>query len=200
MLRAISVLGIAYLIGSIPTAYLFVKWRYGADVRKSGSGNVGTLNALRVTGSRLLAAAVLLVDVLKGILIVPIAQSIAGESTTLIGSAVLAGVLGHLFPVWLRFHGGRGLAISAGILLFLTPRLVLIWLAIWIAGYLLLRKVVFASVLALAAMPVFIWWPHERFCPAAYAEVLTVLTAFLLLKHIPRLRDALTEKRLKSMA
>ena len=188
-----------YILGSIPSAYLFVKWWRGQDVRRAGSGNVGTLNALRVTGSKGIALLVLCLDVLKGVLIFLVARGIGGDQGLVLGAGILAGVLGHMFPVWLRFHGGRGLAVSAGILLFLTPKLVVLWLLLWGVGYLLFRTVIFASIGALLVILLFIWWPAAGVCPTGDAALLTLLTLMLIAKHLPRFYDALSGRKLKSM-
>lgn len=128
-----------YLLGSIPTAWLLVRWKSSIDIRRAGSGNVGTLNSYEVTGSGLVGVVVLMVDLLKGVLAVALAERFVGEGT---GPAAAAGaVAGHAFPVWLGFHGGRGLATGAGAMLLLSWPLIAVWGAVWAAAKALLRDV-----------------------------------------------------------
>src|SRR5512140_1590079 len=105
-----------YLLGSFPTAYILVRWKSKTDIRMVGSGNVGGLNSYVVTKSKALAAIVVLIDALKGVAAVLIAPLITGDSFIFMAAAGIGAVLGHNFPVWLRFKGGRGLATAAGVL------------------------------------------------------------------------------------
>ena len=137
-----------YLLGSIPTAWLLVRWKSGTDIRRAGSGNVGTLNSYEVTGSGLVGVAVLVVDLLKGVLAVALAERFAGWGT---GPAAAAGaVAGHAFPVWLGFQGGRGLATGAGAMLLLSWPLIAAWGVVWAAAKALLRDVNAANAAATA--------------------------------------------------
>src|SRR5688572_31082347 len=104
-------LAVAYLVGSIPFAYLLTR-RRGIDLRDVGSGNVGAANVLRTTGVRAAVLAMVL-DALKGVLAVIVAQRVAPGATTPM-VAGLASVIGHIYPVWLRFRGGKGVATAAG--------------------------------------------------------------------------------------
>ena len=104
---------IAYLSGSVPYGLIFTKFFSGVDVRKIGSGNIGTTNVLR-TGKKGIAAATLICDVLKGFLPVLLASHMGFEGISLLATA-FAAVLGHVFPIWLRYQGGKGVATSLGV-------------------------------------------------------------------------------------
>ena len=117
-MEEIFVVAVAYLVGSIPFAFLLSR-RRGIDLRRVGSGNVGAANVLRSSGLSPAVAAMLL-DACKGALAVIVAQRIAGGPATPI-AAGLASIIGHIYPVWLRFHGGKGVATAAGVFGVLTP-------------------------------------------------------------------------------
>lgn len=139
---------LGYLIGSFPTAFLLVKWKVGIDIRQAGSGNVGTLNTMEVTGSRSLGVAVLIIDVVKGALAVALTMSLFGNLFWTMGVAGLSAIAGHAFPVWLKFRGGRGLATAAGVFMVLGWIFVVIWMVLWMAAYLPFRNVHVGNVLA----------------------------------------------------
>src|ERR1044071_6809207 len=120
MISAIAALVAAYLLGAIPFGYLLVKWKTGADVRGSGSGNIGATNVLRTTG-RLAGVATLLLDIGKGYLAVWIAGRLTGENVCWTSAAALAVMAGHAFPVFLGFKGGKAVASFVGAFLRLTP-------------------------------------------------------------------------------
>jgi len=147
---------LCYFIGSIPTAYILVKLKSNKDITKEGSGNVGTLNSLMVTGSKAIGAIVLILDVLKGLVPVYIMLYLlqADYFAVMIGSCGL--ILGHNYPVWLRFKGGRGLAPGAGIFLILNYYIIIGWLLMWLLVFLFRKKVLIANTVATFALPVYI--------------------------------------------
>jgi glycerol-3-phosphate acyltransferase PlsY len=112
--------GAAYLAGSIPFGMLLTRWLRGVDVRGQGSGNIGATNVARVAGKKL-GAVVLLLDALKGALPVLFARLWQPEAPWLHVLVALAAVLGHVFPVWLRFRGGKGVATALGVFVMLAP-------------------------------------------------------------------------------
>lgn len=140
---------IAYLFGSIPTAYLLIKHKYGKDIREEGSGNVGTLNSFEVSKSKLVGITTLIVDLLKGMLPVLIAKGIDGGNFTLAITALIFAVAGHCFNPWLKFKGGRGLATAAGGAIVFSPVILIIWLLLWIIAYLFKKNVHFANISAI---------------------------------------------------
>ena len=123
---------IAYFLGSFPSAYLIVRITTRGDIRDSGSGNVGALNALRVTKNKWAGVAALLLDLLKGAVLAWYIVSAYGQEYPLIWYVTAGLILGHSFPVWLKFKGGRGLAVAAGAMLFFQPVIVAIWMGIWV--------------------------------------------------------------------
>lgn len=172
---------IGYLLGSIPFGYVLVKLFRGEDVRSTGSGNIGATNVAR-TGSKGLAIATLALDALKGAVAVLAARALtpAGISPfPLMAMAALAAVLGHLFPVWLKFKGGKGVATALGVFLVLFPKAVLVSLAIFIITVLVTRYVSLGSILAAIAFPVaayFLGSPDwQTLLPACAIALLIVL-------------------------
>lgn len=133
MVRAAFLVVAAYLLGSLPTAYLLVRWARRGDLRTMESGSVGALNAFRATGAGWIGWGVLTADVLKGVLAVALAG--AGASTILQAVLAAAAVAGHNWPVWLHGKGGKGLATAAGALSVVTPIAVPVWGVLWGIGY-----------------------------------------------------------------
>lgn len=140
-----------YLIGSIPFAFLLAR-RRGIDLRQAGSGNIGASNVLRTTGASLAVLAMAL-DGLKGALAVLLAQGVASGSGVPV-AAGLASVLGHVYPVWLRFHGGKGVATAAGAFGVLAPVALAIATAVFVVGVLVTRIVSVASISASLALAI----------------------------------------------
>jgi len=200
---------IGYLLGSFPTAYLFVRWKSKTDIRTAGSGNVGGLNSYVVTRSKLLAVAVILIDSLKGVAAVLLAPIVVGDNFVYMAATGIGAVLGHNFPVWLRFKGGRGLATAAGVLAVFSWPLVVLWCLLWCAGFLLTRKVnisnIFASLVALATV---LALPNDSLktiippdAAVMYFKYFTVLlVGLILIKHIEPLQEYLKERKLKEKA
>ncbi|HEX5966416.1 MAG TPA: glycerol-3-phosphate 1-O-acyltransferase PlsY [Pyrinomonadaceae bacterium] len=157
-MRLLLVVIIAYLIGSIPFGYLIVRARGGGDVRETGSGGTGATNVSRRAGK---AAGVftLILDALKGAMAVVIAKRVlTGDNTEwLIAVVAIAVIVGHIFPVWLGFRGGKGVATGVGVFLALVPLAVLFAGVIFVAVVALTKYVSLGSILAAATIPVFVW-------------------------------------------
>jgi glycerol-3-phosphate acyltransferase PlsY len=151
----IIVVVVAYLLGSIPFGYLIVRRKMGADIRQTGSGGTGATNVTRRAGK---AAGVLtlLLDAAKGSAAVLIARAIAGDDW-LIAAAAIAALVGHMFPVWLGFRGGKGVATGVGIFLVLAPIALLCAGVIFVAIVALTRYVSLGSIIAAILIPVFVW-------------------------------------------
>ncbi|HEU4837378.1 MAG TPA: glycerol-3-phosphate 1-O-acyltransferase PlsY [Pyrinomonadaceae bacterium] len=151
----IIVVVIAYLLGSIPFGYLIVRSRSGADIRQTGSGGTGATNVSRRAGK---AAGVLtlLLDAAKGSVAVLIAKAVAGDEWV-IAAAAIAALVGHIFPVWLGFRGGKGVATGVGIFLMLAPVALLCAGVIFVAIVALTRYVSLGSIIAAILIPVFVW-------------------------------------------
>ncbi len=142
---------VAYLLGSLPTALLLVRVMTGEDVRRKGSGNVGATNALRAAGWKA-GVAVTLIDVAKGALAVWLMRRVNPESGW-VAAAMLAVVIGHCYPVWLKFRGGKGVAAGFGAFLVIAPLSALAALVVWILVLAISRWVALASMVASAVFP-----------------------------------------------
>ncbi len=119
-MHAAALLLLGYLAGSVPFGVLLTRWFRGVDVRQSGSGNIGATNVTRVAGKKL-GAVVLLLDALKGALAVALAQWLLPEAPRMHAAVGLAAFLGHVYPVWLKLNGGKGVATALGVLGVLVP-------------------------------------------------------------------------------
>src|SRR5437868_8513093 len=145
---------LGYLSGSIPFGLLFTRWAGLGDVRSIGSGNIGATNVLR-TGNKKLAAATLIADAVKGTIPILLMKELGGETAGLI--AGLAAFAGHLFPIWLGFKGGKGVATNIGILFGLYWPLGLIFLAVWLAMAITFRISSLSALTASALSPLWAW-------------------------------------------
>jgi acyl phosphate:glycerol-3-phosphate acyltransferase len=182
---------IGYLFGSIPFGLILTRFAGTADLRSIGSGNIGATNVLR-TGRKGLAAATLLLDMLKGTAAVVIAGYFGGPN-----SAMLAGLgafLGHLFPVWLNFRGGKGVAVYIGVLLGLFWPAAVVFCLIWLAVALSFRYSSLSALVASFATPLFLWW-FGHLALASLFAVLTVLLFYMHRENIKRLQAG-TEGRI----
>ncbi|MBV8397862.1 MAG: glycerol-3-phosphate 1-O-acyltransferase PlsY [Acetobacteraceae bacterium] len=184
---------LGYALGSIPFGLLLTKAAGLGDIRAIGSGNIGATNVLR-TGKRGLAAATLLLDAAKGAGAVLLALALAGQSAGL--WAGLGAVLGHLFPVWLAFRGGKGVATGLGVLLAASWPVGLIACAVWLVVARLLRISSAGALAAFACAPVAAWALGER--PLALFAVAIALLVFI--RHEPNIRRLLagTEPKIGS--
>jgi len=180
-------LALGYLLGSIPFGYLLTKAAGIGDVRDIGSGNIGATNVLR-TGHKGLAAATLLLDALKGTVAVVIACNIGGTYAGLAtDAALLAGLgafLGHVFPVWLGFHGGKGVATYIGVLFGLNWIAGLAFCGVWLVVAVLTRYSSFSALVAALILPAGLLSVGDR--PAALLA--GILTALLIYKHRANIR------------
>jgi glycerol-3-phosphate acyltransferase PlsY len=144
---------VSYLLGSIPFGYLIVRIKKGTDVRSVGSGNIGATNVLRAAGGGG-ALLTLLLDMAKGYLAVLMTALLTDHAPPAVALSAAAAILGHMFPVYLKFRGGKGAATGAGIFLFLAPVPLLIAAALFLAVVAVSRYVSLASILSAAAFPV----------------------------------------------
>ena len=182
MLPAALVLG--YLLGSIPFGLILTRLAGGGDIRAIGSGNIGATNVLR-TGRKGLAAATLIGDMLKGTMAVIVAGYMAGPQAAMV--AALGAFLGHLFPVWLRFKGGKGVATYIGVLLGLFWPGAVAFCAIWLATAVASRYSSLSALVASAVTPITLWW----FGHLPLALLFLLLTALLWWKHRPNIERLL---------
>ena len=176
---------ISYLIGSIPFGLILTRISGAGDLRAIGSGNIGATNVLR-TGRKSLALATLLLDALKGALPVWIAGTYFGPDMAVV--AGLGAIIGHCFPVWLKFAGGKGVATAAGVVLTLTPLTGLLALVLFIITVTLTRYVSLSSILAaISAAP--IAYLLGRVQPA---ELYLLVALIIIIKHHANIRRLLT--------
>ena len=198
MFLILEVFLISYLIGSIPTAYIAVRRKSHIDIRSAGSGNVGTMNAYEVTGSRIVGVAVLFVDAAKGAGAILFTMRFLGHSEDAMAASLIGVVVGHCFPIWLKFKGGRGLAAAAGGMLVLDWPFVLVWLVCWIIGYSIIKDVHFGNIVAIVAAPILGWMmPQEillrylagPFSSTEFLAVYSLVSAILFIRHIKPIRQ-----------
>lgn len=187
---------LGYLLGSIPNGLLVGRLR-GIDIRQHGSGNIGATNVFRVLGKGL-GILVFLLDAGKGLLAVRLAMAMAQP-----GGAELAGViaaisciLGHNFPLWLKFKGGKGIATSAGVLIGLLPLATLMVFALWGVVFVVTRYVSLASIVAALALPVVVWMLAGQGALFYFALAAGVLAVVRHKSNIQRLLNG-TENRFK---
>jgi glycerol-3-phosphate acyltransferase PlsY len=176
---------IGYLLGSIPFGLVLTKIAGTQDLRSIGSGNIGATNVLR-TGRKGLAAATLLLDALKGTAAVVIAGYIAGPNAAML--AGLGAFLGHIFPVWLKFRGGKGVAVYIGILLGLFWPGALFFCLLWLATAVTSRYSSLSALVAAFVTPLFLWW-FGHLALASLAAVLTLLLFYMHRENIKRLQS-----------
>jgi acyl phosphate:glycerol-3-phosphate acyltransferase len=167
---------LGYLLGSIPFGLILTRLAGTEDLRSIGSGNIGATNVLR-TGRKGLAAATLLLDALKGTVAVIIAGYLAGVEAAML--AGLGAFLGHLFPVWLKFKGGKGVAVYIGILIGLLWPAAVLFCAIWLITAVISRYSSLSALIASLITPIFLWW----FGHVALAALFAVLTVLLFYMH-----------------
>jgi acyl phosphate:glycerol-3-phosphate acyltransferase len=167
---------IGYLSGSIPFGLILTRLAGLGDVRKIGSGNIGATNVLR-TGNRKLAAAVLLGDALKGTIPVLVIHWLFGLEASLV--AGFGAFLGHLFPVWLKFKGGKGVATYLGVLLAAAPLFVLVFAVVWLGMAKVFRYSSLAALTAAVAVPASLWIAGQD----KVAALFTAMSLITILKH-----------------
>jgi glycerol-3-phosphate acyltransferase PlsY len=182
---------IGYLLGSIPFGLILTRLAGTQDLRTVGSGNIGATNVLR-TGRKGLAAATLVLDALKGTAAVVIAGYIAGPNAAML--AALGAFLGHLFPVWLKFKGGKGVAVYIGVLIGLFWPAALFFCLLWLATAFTSRYSSLSALIAAFVTPIFLWW-FNHLALASLTVVLTLLLFYMHRENIKRLQSG-TESRI----
>ena len=180
-LYAGAILG--YLVGSVPFGLVLTRLFGYGDIRKIGSGNIGATNVLR-TGNRWLAAATLLLDGGKGAAAVLLAKLLGPDMTVIVAAAA---VLGHLFPVWLRFRGGKGVATTLGVLIAIAWPVGLLACLTWLLVAFAFRYSSLSALVAMAASPVFAWLLGER----QIAQLALFLAVLVFIRHAQNIRRLL---------
>lgn len=186
----------AYLLGSIPVGYLLVRIFLRQDIRTKGSGNIGATNVLR-SGGKSLGAATFVLDVVKGALAVSLASLLASSllptwpPRNVEALAALCAVIGHMFPVWLGFRGGKGVATGFGVFLVAAPWGALAAITLFAIVCAISRYVSLASILGAASFPVFAWFTVTGPRPAFFIAVQAIVALLIIVKHHPNIRRLL---------
>jgi acyl phosphate:glycerol-3-phosphate acyltransferase len=199
----LSILG-GYLIGSIPTAYFVVHLRAGLDVRTQGSRNVGALNAYAVTQSRKAGILVGILDGIKGLTVALIAGQLLGGSFWVQSSALFGAIIGHNYPVWLRFHGGKGLSTAAGGSFAIGICYTIIWCLTWLISFKIIKDVLHINLVAIFLTPIIMIMLPSAWMNATMMREATatdyrifsfILSGILLLSHWTPLREIVFARR-----
>ncbi|MEW7006899.1 glycerol-3-phosphate 1-O-acyltransferase PlsY [Lentilitoribacter sp. EG35] len=183
---------LGYLCGSIPFGLIFSKMAGLGDIRNIGSGNIGATNVLR-TGNKKIAASVLIADFLKGVIPVAIVGQFGAEPAMAAGFGAF---IGHLYPIWLKFKGGKGIATYIGVLFGLVPIAILIFAVVWLSVAFIFRYSSLAAICAAIVMPVALYllgYPN-------FALLFSLISAIAIAKHHANIRRLLsgTESKIGS--
>ncbi len=196
-LASLFIVAAAYLLGSIPTGYLLVRFFRKQDIRSVGSGNIGATNVLR-SGGKTLGAATFLLDMLKGAAAVYFGGLLGAHLAPAIplrdwqAIAALAAVIGHVFTVWLNFRGGKGVATGFGVFLVAAPTAALSAIALFAIVLVLSRYVSLASVIGAAGFPFFAWILVRGDRPPFFIAVQFAVALLIIVKHHQNIRRLLT--------
>jgi len=185
---------VGYLLGSIPTAYVVARIRKGIDIRNVGSRNMGGANVMREIGARE-GVFVGLVDIVKGAGAVLIAQALGVPELWIFGAGFVA-LVGHNFPVFARFRGGRGSATIIGIFLVLAPEAMLITLVVVAIPFFTTRKFGAALLIGFGLLPLFIWLLEGSLALVRYA---LIIDAFMLIRNLTGIKQFVTKGIIKDM-
>jgi glycerol-3-phosphate acyltransferase PlsY len=203
MLKLILIAALSYLLGSIPFGYLLVRVFRGEDVRQSGSGNIGATNVSR--SSPALGALTLVLDALKGTAAVVLAYRLSdvrvahAKPFQTLAVAAFFGVLGHVFPVWLKFRGGKGVATGLGSFIVIAPNAVMVAVGIFVLVVAVFRYVSLGSILAVASFPLLFAYRMPAHGNASVALAIMATTCLLIVvRHQENIRRLLagTENRI----
>jgi len=191
----IGTFAIAYLLGSIPFGLLLTRFFGGVDIRSIGSGNIGATNVMR-TGKKWLGILTLLLDLGKGLVAVLFAKYVYDENAAII--AGLFAVLGHIFPIWLQYKGGKGVATTFGVFLAINWGFALVILAVWLGVFLITRFSSLAAIVSICYSPV-IAYVMDGYLAALLCLILSALIIFTHRHNLARLLSG-TEHSFKSGA
>jgi len=176
----------SYLLGSIPFGYILLRIFRGQDVRQTGSGNIGATNVAR--SSPALGVLTLFLDALKGAAAVAVTRALFPDQVMLAAIAALFAILGHVFPVWLRFRGGKGVATGLGAFVMLAPKIVLIALGIFVVMVFAFRYVSLASIVTVALFPLLAWLLKAYGNTPMVLVFMAAASALIIAKHRGNIR------------
>jgi glycerol-3-phosphate acyltransferase PlsY len=186
MLQIILILTLAYLLGSIPFSLIIARLFKGIDIRNHGSGNIGATNVLRTVGKKE-AALALIADILKGVL--PVLFTVFVLEEIWIAATAVFVVLGHVFPIFTGFKGGKGVATSLGALIVIIPAGVIVSLIVWFLVLIVFRYASLASISAAIALPAICWGLTT---PLAFTAAASINAVIIILKHTGNIKRLIT--------
>jgi acyl phosphate:glycerol-3-phosphate acyltransferase len=185
----------SYLLGSIPFGLILLRLFRGQDVRLTGSGNIGATNVAR--SSRALGLVTLLLDALKGFAAVALTRAFFPGRNALAGLAALFAIVGHIFPVWLKFRGGKGVATALGSFALIAPESLFATVGVFAVVVLIFRRVSLASILSVALFPILAWMMHDYGDTRLMLVSMTLASVLIVARHHQNIRRLLvgTEPR-----
>jgi len=197
---------IGYLLGSFPSAYIFLKKAKGMDITKEGSGNVGAMNSFEVSNSKLIGYSVFLVDFLKGAASVLIPSFIFPDQFIYPAMSLLFAVFSHCYNPWINFNGGRGLSTAAGGAAFLLPFLLGVWAVLWVIFYMMRKGILFANISSTIFSLLILYGTSKIAVKYAYPQpesisalilISTAVLIIIFIRHIEPLREFISDQKSK---
>jgi glycerol-3-phosphate acyltransferase PlsY len=195
---------IGYLLGSFPTAFIFLKKTKGMDITKEGSGSVGAMNSFEITKSKAIGITVFFIDFLKGLASVLIPAFLFPNEFIYPAISLLFTVFSHCFNPWIKFSGGRGLASAAGGAAFLFPFLLAVWAVLWVIFYMMRKDIIFANISS-TVFSIFVLFGTTNIAvkyafpePKSFSELVLVSTAILMIifiRHIEPLKEFISSQK-----
>jgi glycerol-3-phosphate acyltransferase PlsY len=197
---------IGYLLGSFPSAYIFLKKAKGMDITKEGSGNVGAMNSFEVSNSKVIGYSVFLVDFLKGAASVLIPSFIFPDQFIYPAMSLLFAVFSHCYNPWINFNGGRGLSTAAGGAAFLLPFLLGVWAVLWVIFYMMRKGILFANISSTIFSLLILYGTSKIAVKYAYPQpesisalilISTAVLIIIFIRHIEPLREFISDQKSK---
>jgi glycerol-3-phosphate acyltransferase PlsY len=195
---------IGFLLGSFPTAFIFLKKAKGVDITKEGSGNVGAMNSFEVSKSKFIGYSVFLIDFLKGSASVIIPSFLFPDQFIFPAISLLFAVFSHCYNPWLNFKGGRGLSTAAGGAAFLFPFVLMVWAVLWVIFYVMRKDIIFANIIS-TIFSMFVLFGTSEIAikyafpkPESDSVLILISTAILInifIKHIEPLKELISSQK-----